>query len=358
VFAHLYAIYTVTFLGLFVLLTRREWGRQFWPILLCHGVPALAILPKILLMKKMGVMGMAQGVPLSEALAHLARFPIGGIVVIIYNFCAGRYVDMHIIPAPALLGILAVFGAAAVAAVLNREHRFEAALAVTVLGGTLILGLLMMIFRSVLFNSKYYMPLFGMFSILVGLGAHCLVVKKPRLGPVLLAAYFVFSLVFLSLYWSRLNRPQNTKTVLEYLDKNARPGDFVNMSPPYPWLFEYYWKGDIPAHDFSDDFDTRTRMHNVLFLLSAGERQLTDARMREWHEQVASRYNRVWMLWILGPVNTEDRNGVAKKWMDAHYRKIETVPFRMFPYAHEHIGEVVLYEVKEPERRSSGQNKE
>ncbi len=67
--------------------------------------------------------------------------------------------------------------------------------------------------------------------------------------------------------------------------------------------------------------------------------------MEQWHRDVASRYKRVWMFWILGERNTEDKPGFAKRWIDSHYEPVETRRYRMFPYMNDYSGVMVLYKV-------------
>jgi len=143
----------------------------------------------------------------------------------------------------------------------------------------------------------------------------------------------------------RLDRPQNPKTIVEYAADNSRPGDFIVISPPYPFFFDYYWKGYIPVHDFSDDFSIATTPQNTIFLRTAEQRQITASRMDLWHEKLASRFKRVWVLFLFGPVNTEDHSGEARKWLDSHYTKIETLPYMMFPHTGQKVGELILYEI-------------
>lgn len=345
-FAHLFSLFAVFSLGIFVLLTRKAWGRWYVPLVLVHALPALAIVPKLLLMKQNGVSGLAGAVALPDALHHLARIPVGGLIDVFYQFTAGDVVDMRAWPLPVLAAVLLPFGLVCAAGLTHPKHRFEAALAASAAAGAILLAWTAMIFRSVHFQAKYFAPLVPLFCMLLGLGADRIRLRFPRAAPVLLLGYAAFSLGFLSLYWTRIDRPPNFRSVTAMVEKRARPGDLLAVSPPYPFYIRYYWNDAIPATRFQGDHVLWHAPQNMLTLLNSDKNQLTEDDLIRWHRDAAAHGKRVWMFWILGTKNTEDREGTAFKWMEQHYQRLEAVPVRSFPYRDDYSGLLVLYRVR------------
>ena len=345
VFTHLYALIVTACLGLFVLATRRRWGTLFLPLLFSHAAPVLAIIPKILLMRQSGVTGLAQSLPISSGLKHLASIPVGGIINIIYQFVAGQYIDMHAVPGPVLFLIIAFVFFMAAMAFLHPRYRFDVMLCAAVAGGAILIGWLAMIFKSVDYTSKYYISIFPMFCLVLGLGADNLRRRINWIGPFLLISYAVFSLYFLSIYWSRINRPENLESIIQYVEQNKRPGDFVNVSPPYMVFLEYYWNDKLPARQFRPDYILWHAPQNNMYKIHANELQLTEKDLEKWDRHISSHYTRVWMYWILGTKNTEDKKEIAFNWIEKHYERIESRQVRIFPYTEEYNGIMVLYRI-------------
>lgn len=345
-FAHLFSLFAVFSLGIFVLFTRKAWGRWHVPLVLVHALPALAIAPKLLLMRESGVSGLAVPVALGDAAHHLAHIPVGGLVDVFYQFTAGNTVDMRAWPLPALAAVLLLFGAVCAAGLSHSERRFEAAMAACVAAGTVLLAWAAMIFRSVHFQAKYFVPLVPLFCVLLGLGADRIRRSRPRAAPVLLIGYAAFSLGFLIPYWTRLDRPPNFRSVTAMVENRARPDDLLAVSPPYPYYIRYYWDSPIPATRFRGDHVLWHAPQNMLTLLNSDKNQLTEKDMLRWHRDVAAHGKRVWMFWILGTMNTEDRQRVAFKWMERHYQRLDATPVRNFPYRNEFTGILVLYRIR------------
>lgn len=349
VFVHLFSALTIASLFIFVLLTRRAWGRLYWPLLACHVIAAAAIVPKLLLMRETGVTGLAAGVAPADIARHLAGVPIGGVADTAFQFAAGRTVPMRALPLSALAGAAAVFGIVAAAALAHARRRFEARLAAFALACPVLLGWASMILRSVHFHPFYFVPLVPLFCMLIGLGADCIRAWRPLAAHALMAAIAAFSVAMLCLYWARIDRPPNYRTLAAHIEDNAQPGDFLAMSPPYFYYIEYYWRDRMPASRFAGDHDLRRAPQNMLVLLNSGRNQITDHDMRTWHRAVASRHKRVWMFWPLGVTNTEDRNATAFRWMEAHYERIYSSKIRNFPHMSEYTGFVALYRVRDIE---------
>ncbi|MEW5944685.1 MAG: hypothetical protein AB1742_00665 [bacterium] len=348
---HLYSLFAVIGISLFVAFFRGSFGPFSWRIHAAGAIAVATIIPKFLLMKSTGISSLARPVPLSDALHHLAGLPVGGIVRAFFHFCTGRIVSIETLSIPSLIIIAGAFGAVLIAALFHGTHRTEARFCAVVLGGAVLFGWMGMIFRGIYFHTQYYVPLYGLFCLMLGLGADRLCGRKPFLFPALLITYFLFSFNLLHIYWQRLDRPENQKTLLEHVAAHEREGDFIVLSPPYTFAFDYYWKGTIPVHDFSDDYDPVTTPHNNVFRITAQERQINEERLRRWHRDVASRYKRVWVFWMLGAINTEDHAGLARRWLDERFEKLETRPYRMIPFSDEYTGEMVLYRIRPPTPR-------
>lgn len=345
-YLHLYSLFFIIAMAAYFIVFGRRHKVNIWPVLAAHAVSIAAISPKFFLMASQGINALAERESLQGALEHLAQFPVGALVRVYYFFCAGDFIALETLPGFATCGIMLVFAIVVFAALFSKEHPREAWFFAFLIGTSVLLGFFAMIFKGSYFSSKYYVPLIGPFCLLLGMGTDRIRTWKPWAAPALAVAYAALSFSLLGFfYWGRMTRPENTKTVLESIAKESKPGDFINISPPYTFLFDYYWKGSLPVHDFSRDFDPATTPHNNIFLLTAGQRQLTEQRMLTWHQGAASQYKRVWILWILGRKNTEDTNGIAGAWLDSHYRKIKTIPYRMFTNTDEYSSELVLYEI-------------
>ncbi len=239
VHVHLYAIFTVLALMLFQAAARKSFGKSVIPLIAADFAALFSIAPKYFLMKQMGITELAKQIPIVDALAHLKTFPVGSIVRILLAFCINRSNELESVTVPAAAFILLVFSGVIITAFFHKRHSFEARLCFTLLAIPMLLGWLAMIFKGTYFQSQYYFPPYLPFCILLGIGADRLRQWKPALAPALFAAYCALSFSFLHVYWSRINRPENIKTLLEYTAKNERRGDFLTISPPYPFNFDY-----------------------------------------------------------------------------------------------------------------------
>ena len=212
--------------------------------------------------------------------------------------------------------------------------------------GSVLLAWFAFIFRSVSFQPKYFVPLAPLFCLLLGLGADRIRRIRPGAAPVLLFGYAAFSLGMLSLYWARLDRAPNFQSVISLVETRARPGDILAVSPPYPFYIDSLWNRSIPATRLRGDHVLWHAPQNMLTLLNSAHSQVTDEDMERWHRAVARRGQRVWMFWILGTKNTEDRRGAAYAWMERHYQRLEATRVRNFPHHNEYTGLLVLYRIQ------------
>ena len=117
------------------------------------------------------------------------------------------------------------------------------------------------------------------------------------------------------------------------------------MSPPYGYFIYYYWNETIPASRFSPDYNLWSAPQNNFYKLNADKIQLTEADIGRWHSETASDRKRVWVFWILGHVNTEDKQASAYKWLENNYIKVLEIPVRNNSYETGHIGFLALYEI-------------
>lgn len=343
--AHLYTIYFAASLGAVVLFTRQRWGRLYVPMVAVHFIPLFIIGPKLLQLRDSGVTSLAGAAHAGNPIAHLLTFPIGGIVDVFYSLCCGRFIIMHDLPKPALAVILAFFTLVCAAALLSSTRKFEAKIFAAVLALSMILGWLAMIFFSVPFFNHYYAPMTIMFSALAGMGAARIGKTAPLATPVLTLIICAFFISRLIPYWNTIDREPNPKSILEYVEKNARSGDVLSVSPPYLYYLEYYWNDAIPTSRFEPDYDLRNARHNLAFRIHAAEHALTTEDMERWRRDYASKYRRVWMYWILGPANSEDPDMVARKWMEERFVKLESHPVRLFTYDSSMPALLELYEI-------------
>jgi len=346
VFAHLFNLFAVFCAGCFVVATRKKWGKNAIGVAVCHLIPAVAIAPKILSMRETGVTALAGAAPFGEALAHLLTAPVGGLAGVLFDLCAGRAVDEKTLPLAAVVVALLSFLAVIAAALTGSHNRFEAAMCACILGGAALLGWLAMLFRSVDYTSQYYVPLVPLFCILLGIGADKIGKRALFAATALLILFSLFSFSSLYVYWSRIDRPHNLKTATEYIEANAKPGDFMVMSPPYGYFIYYYWNETIPASRFTPDYDLWSAPQNNYFKLNADRIQLSEADIDRWHRKIASGHKRVWVFWILGHINTEDKQAAARGWLEKNYRRVYEFPVRNNPYDTGHIGVLSLYEIQ------------
>ncbi|HOY61764.1 MAG: hypothetical protein BWY28_02017 [bacterium ADurb.Bin236] len=345
VFAHLFNLLAVFCAGCFVVATRKQWGGNSVGVAVCHLIPAVAIVPKILSMTENGVTALAGAAPFGEALAHLLTAPVGGLAGVLFDFCVGRAVDEKTLPLAAVAAALLSFSAVIAVALTGSHNRFEAAMCAAILGGAAVLGWLAMLFRSVDYTSQYYVPLVPLFCVLLGIGADKIGKRAPFVATALLILFSLFSFSCLYVYWTRIDRPHNLKTATEYIEANAKPGDFMVMSPPYGYFIYYYWNETIPASRFSPDYNLWSAPQNNFYKLNADKIQLTEADIGRWHSETASDRKRVWVFWILGHVNTEDKQASAYKWLENNYIKVLEIPVRNNSYETGHIGFLALYEI-------------
>lgn len=345
VHTHLYMSFVVFSLFAFVLAFRKTLKGKVAPLLCAQGIAFASIVPKIMQILSVGVSEKAPAVPMAEVVTHLKTIPIGCFVKLFYNFFAGQYIEPENLPALALAFLLVTFGVIAIAGFINKERKFEMWLSTIIIVGAAAQVWLVMVLRRAPFGGRYFIPHAMFFCLILGIGVERIWRWKPKLAGLTLIFISLTSLCFLNHYWRNIDRPENYKTAMEYITTNALAGDFVNISPPYTPLFEYYWKGTPPANIFFGDYEISNALHNNTFYINSGEYQIREEQMNRWHKTIAVKYNRLWMLWPLGAINTEDRAGVAVKWLDAHYERVETRPFRLFPYSETYTGEVVLYRV-------------
>lgn len=348
VYIHMYTLYTIAGLALYFIMFRKEIKGQVVALMAASVAAICSIIPKFLTMRETGVDKLGTHVPLGEAIAHLQKLPVGGLLRNMIFFCIGDTLIVEQLPVVALVLILAFYVYIAIMALANKDFRSVAAMSVIVLATALSLGFLGMVFKGFYFYAKYYSAIVSLFSILFGIGV-AQIWKTNRNAAIMAMAISgaISATILQTYYWSNLDRPENMKTILQHVKDNEKPGDFLNISPPYTYNFDYYWKGNMPVRDFSNDFDPKTTPHNNIFLITAKNRQMTDARVERWHRQLASKHKRVWMFWILGTANTEDKDRVAEKWLNSHYREIERIPYRQMPYMRDYSGVMVLYEIKD-----------
>lgn len=345
-YMHIYAVYTIAALSVCVLLFRKSKGVKTWPLLAAHAVAFAIYTPHLLALRSAGITDAAGGLPVSDVIKHLATIPVGGLVDVFYSLCAGKIITIYEIPVAALAVVIAVFGIVLFFAFFHPEHRDTAFFCATVLCAAVLLGWAGMLFRAIYFYPRFYLPLLGLFCLMLGIGADGIRRWKPAAAPAMLGLYVLFSVSIIAVYWSRLDRPENVQTLFTHVSENSTERDFINISPPYYFFVKYHWRGGLPVHDFSDDYDPVTTPHNNVFLLEREKWQLTEERLERWHEELASKYDRVWMFWMLGTITSEDRNGLAREWLDGRYEKLETRRYRIYPYRNEYHGEMILYEIK------------